>query len=115
MRTRSSPSVISSSAIPDSWTRSISFLSLRRSISQPPSAQVLERVLQRQLVAPGPQAANHPDRLVGKERMMAERLARKDIRQVHFDERNLDRRQSIAQGHAGMGERRRIDQNEARP
>ena len=31
-----SPSVISSSAIPDSWTRSISFFSLRRSIALGP-------------------------------------------------------------------------------
>src|SRR5437867_6024741 len=34
--TFSSPSVISSSAIPDSWTRSISFFSLRRSIASSP-------------------------------------------------------------------------------
>src|SRR5437764_6727745 len=33
--TFSSPSVISSSAIPDSWTRSISFFSLRRSMEVP--------------------------------------------------------------------------------
>src|SRR2546426_3970426 len=34
--TFSSPSVISSSAMPDSWTRSISFFSLRRSIASSP-------------------------------------------------------------------------------
>src|SRR3954470_11199523 len=45
---------------------------------------------------------------------MPESLACEYIRQVHFDERNLDGCECIAQRYAGVGKRRRIDQNEAR-
>ena len=48
-------------------------------------------------------------------RVAAERLARVHVRQVHFDERDRDRRQRVAQRDAGMRERARVDQDEGGP
>ena len=45
--------------------------------------------------------------------MVAERFAGMNIRQVHFDEGNLHREQCIPQRDAGVGERGRIDDDEA--
>src|SRR4051794_36585203 len=61
IRTFSSPSVISSSAIPDSCTRSISFFSLRRS-----TFLLFQGVLQCQVVAAAAQAADGSDGDVGE-------------------------------------------------
>ena len=41
--------------------------------------------------------------------MLAERLSRKHIGEVHLDEGDGDTRKGVAQRHAGMGERRRVD------
>jgi len=76
---------------------------------------MLERVLQRQLIAPGPKAADHADRQIGEKRMMSKRFTSEDIRQVHFDKRNLHRSQRVAQRYARMGKSSRIDQDEACP
>jgi hypothetical protein len=43
--------------------------------------------------------------------MLAERFARMHVREVHFDERDPDGRQGIAQGDAGVRESRRIDED----
>src|SRR3972149_5823612 len=106
IRTFSSPSVISSSAIPDASTRSISFFSLRRSMFGP------QRILQRKFVALAAQAADHADCEIGKVRAVAEFLARKHVRQMHLDKRNPHRRQRIAHRNTGMRERRGIDDDE---
>src|SRR5690348_7617715 len=73
---------------------------------------MLKGILQGQLVPPGPQAANHSDREVGEKRVMAERLARKYVRQMDFDKRNLYPSKRITQRHAGVREPGRIDENE---
>jgi hypothetical protein len=46
--------------------------------------------------------------------MVPERLAGEDVGEVHFDEGEFYRRQRIAQRHAGVGESRRIDDDELR-
>ena len=43
---------------------------------------------------------------------MAERLAGVHVGQVHFDERDADPRQGVAQRDAGVGEAARIDDDE---
>src|SRR5690606_40391850 len=106
MRTFSSPSVTSSSEMPDSWTRSISFLSLRKSILVSVRGVRLRRsrvvsvfgdagqgVVERGHVAVGAQAADHAHGAIGKVRVVAESLAGVDVRQVDFDVRNVHRRQ----------------------
>src|SRR5687768_4898968 len=87
--TFSSPSVISSSAMPDSCTRSMSFLSLRRSIELP------QGMGEREVVAAAAQAADGADRQVGEIGTMAERLARLHVGKMHFDERNADCRHRV--------------------
>src|ERR1043166_1208783 len=118
MRTFSSPSVISSSAIPDCSTRSISFLSLRKSIGNAlpemtrPLPARLKRVLERQFVAHGAETADNPDRYIGKVRTLAERLPGEHVGDVYFHERKLNRAQRIPQRNAGMGKAGRIDDDE---
>mgnify|MGYP000452885137 CR=1 FL=1 len=41
--------------------------------------------------------------------MGAERFARVHIRQMYLDERYGDRQQCVPQGHTGVGERRRVE------
>src|SRR5678816_2957286 len=82
MRTFSSPSVISISPMPDSWTRSISFFSFLRSI---PGLSLLwagrrfgegaQCRLQGGLVAHRPQAADHAGGDVREIRVLPEGLA----------------------------------------
>src|SRR5512145_1242940 len=86
MRTFSSPSVISSSPMPDSCTRSISFLSFLRSIGvlrgvalALRGGQACQGGFQRQLVALRPQPRYHADRQVGEIRVLAEGLAGMDV------------------------------------
>ncbi len=65
-----------------------------------------------QFVALGAEAANDADGDGGKMRMMAERLARVDVREMHFDKRDGHRAECVAQGDAGVGVTRRIDDDE---
>src|SRR5258705_11119474 len=79
IRTCSSPPVISISPMPDSWTRSISFLSFRRSISAPLfSTRLLlhlaQRRLQRQLVDHRTQPGDDAGGQVREIRVVPERL-----------------------------------------
>src|SRR4051812_23919715 len=126
MRTASSPSLISISAIPDSSSSSISFLTLR--ISKMVSsinfqtrwkARALTggdprgRSLHRQLVTQRPQAddAAHGD--VREIRVVSEFLPREGVRQVQFDERQLHSEQRVAQRYAGVGEAPGVEDCEA--
>src|SRR5512139_2354092 len=111
MRTFSSPSVISSSAMPEASTRSMSFFSFLRSMGSP-VLQVAQRVFQRQFVTVRAQTRHHADGKVGKIRMVAERFARVNVGKMNFDERDGGGRQRIAQGDAGMGVARRVDDDE---
>src|SRR5688572_666153 len=118
MRTRSSPSVISISPIPDSWTRSISFFSLRRSIGPRLLSRGLakrpHRGCQRQLVSVRAQPADHPTGDVGEVRVLAEGLACVHVREVDFYEGDRRRGQRVAQGDAGVRISRRIDDDVGR-
>ena len=82
MRTFSSPSVISISPMPDSWTRSISFFSLRRSNSAPSLLSVQHSAqgrFQRQLVPLRAQSADHAAGQVGEIGVLPEGFARVDV------------------------------------
>src|SRR5258706_8741153 len=78
MRTFSSPSVISISPIPDSWTRSISFLSFLRSMSGP-GPERAQRRLEGELVAYRSKTRDHALGEVGKIGVAAKSLARVDV------------------------------------
>src|SRR5687768_5072718 len=114
MRTFSSPSVISSSAMPDCWTRSICVFSLRRSIRSPLPG-VLEREGERELVAFRSQPAHDPRRELAEIGLLPERFAGVNVGKMDFDERYRHRRQRIAQGDARMGIGGRIDDDEIDP
>src|SRR3954468_19415919 len=112
MRTLPSASVISSSEMLDSDTRSTKVLSLRMSMMErsPGKDVSCERrswrrsargglaalgsarqgELQRQAVALGAEADDHAFGKIGKIGMVPERLAPVDVREVHFDERDGD-------------------------
>src|SRR5512135_843087 len=94
MRTFSSPSVISSSAMPEASTRSMSFLSFLRSMGGP-VLEVAQGIFQRQFVAVRAQTGHHADSEVGKIRVVTERLARVDVGKMNFDERDGGGRQRI--------------------
>src|SRR4030042_221232 len=83
MRTFSSPSVISSSAMPEASTRSMSFLSFLRSMGSP-VLEVAQGVFQRQFVTVRAQTGHHPDGEVGKIRMVAEGFARGYVGKMNF-------------------------------
>src|SRR5438270_10484070 len=119
--TFSSPSVISSSAMPDSCTRSISFFSLRRSIassprggdSAPRTCGGLQCVVESKVIPAAAQAADGSDRQVGKVRAVPESLARVDIGEVNLDERDGDPGKRIAQRNARMRVGSRVEDDEA--
>src|SRR5260370_24761913 len=62
-----------------------------------------------QLVTEGAQAGDDTGRDVGEVRMSAKRLARVGVREMHFHERQAYREQRVAQGNAGMGKGRRVE------
>src|SRR4030065_2015474 len=111
MRTFSSPSVISSSEMPEASTRSMSFFSFLRSMGRP-VLEVAQRVFQRQFVTVRAQTGHHADGEVGKMRMMAEGFACVYVGKMNFNERNGGGRQRIAQRNAGVGVARRVDNDE---
>src|SRR5690606_24947298 len=119
MRTLPSPSVISSSAMPDSATRSIRVLSFLRSIQTipchftgtdtgPAAKENIDknkngmcdlaghRMLQRGLVTERAQSGDHPDSQVGQIRVMAKWLSLVNIGYVYFDEGNGHCSQGVA-------------------
>src|SRR6185312_1756947 len=114
MRTASSPSLISISAMPDSSSSSISFLILRMSMREMPpkdriravplSGEPLRGGAHRRLVAIGAETGDHADRDVGEVGMAAERLARLGVGKMYLDERHPDRQHRIAQRDARVGE-----------
>src|SRR5882724_640935 len=129
IRSASSPSLISISAMPDSSSSSISFLIFRMSMlgNAPLSAffqmsdglagwarsgwpgEVPHRGPHCQLVTERTQAGDETGRYVGEVGMLAERLAPVDVREVNFHERQTYREQRIPQGNAGMRKRCRIE------
>ena len=68
-----------------------------------------------QFVTLGTESGNHAGRDVREERMLPEVLTRKNVGQVHLDERDGNAQQGIAQGDAGMRERTRIENDQAMP
>src|SRR5579864_3666355 len=125
MRTASSPSLISISAMPDSSSSSISFLILRMSMREMPpkdrtravplSGEPLRGGAHRRLVAIGAETGDHADRNVGEVGMAAERLARLGVGKVYLDERHPDRQHRIAQRDARVGEGTGIQDHERDP
>src|SRR5438034_9343694 len=125
MRSASSPSLISISAMPDSSSNSISFLIFRMSMpGMPPRNQKAEtRSSGRggeplrggahgRLVTKRAQPGDDPDRDVREIGMPAKRLAGVRVGEVHFDERHTGAEDGVAQRDAGVRERARIDDHE---
>src|SRR5690606_17358245 len=114
MRTASSPSLISISAMPDSSSSSISFFTLRISMRAPEEGGSSGRGegrgeargggTQGKFIAQRPETDDLADGDVREIRVAAECLARVHVRQVHFDERQADAEDGIAQGDAGVRE-----------
>ena len=113
IRMDSSPSRISISPRPDSSSISISFLTLRMSMTTILFCEMRQRRLQRKLVAMCSETADNADGNVGEVRMTPEGLTRKDVRQMYLDKRDAGSGQRVAQGHTGMRESGRIENNEA--
>src|SRR4030095_11171652 len=101
--------------MPDSSSNSISFLTLRISMPGPlffigsvarraTGGEVMHRRPQRELVADRAKAGDLPDDDIGEKRVMRERLASMHVREMHFDERQLDGQQRVAQCDARVGE-----------
>ena len=74
-----------------------------------------ERVSQRRVITAAAEAADRADRNIGEVRGPAERLTRVDVRQVHFDKRHGHGRKGVPQGHAGVGEAARVDDDRVHP
>src|ERR1700674_5097976 len=126
MRSASSPSLISISAMPDSSSNSISFLIFRMSMpGMPPrkrklwkrrtsggGREPLRRGAHGRLVTKCPQAGDDPDCDVREIGMPAKRLTGVRVGQVHFDERHTGAEDGVTQRDAGVRERARIDDHE---
>src|ERR1700741_4292508 len=97
IRTASSPSLISISAMPDSSSSSISFLIFRMSMPGMPlkrfeetssgCCELARSRTQRQLVAVGTETGDDADGDVREIGMFPKRLARVHVRQVYLNER----------------------------
>src|SRR6516165_2601959 len=127
MRTASSPSLVSISAMPDSSSSSISFLIFRMSMQDYPprepktltplavsgcAGEPQRRGAHRRFVAECTEAADHTDRDVREIRLPAERLAGVRVRQMHLDEWQASGQDRIAQGNARVRESPRVDDEE---
>src|SRR6516165_1636726 len=127
MRTASSPSLISISAMPDSSSSSISFLIFRmsmpglppRRIDDPGTAAVSGLADEpqrcgayRRFIAECTEPADHAERNVGKIRVPPERLAGMRIGQMHLDKRQPAREHRITQCDARMRERTGVEDEE---
>src|SRR5512139_1237810 len=118
MRTDSSPSQISISVTSEPSSSSMRVLILRISMACPSLVsgcwcEARDRRLQRQFVSERTESADHAGGDIGEIRMAAERLACVDVGNMHFDERDRDPEQRIAQRHAGVREPAGIDHDEA--
>jgi len=71
---------------------------------------VIDQPLQGQAVAGGPEAADHPQGLVGQIGVVAKGLAGVDVAQVHLHKRDRHGQQGITQGDGGVGVGAGIDQ-----
>src|SRR5260370_32579178 len=71
--------------------------------------EIPDQALESQPIALGAEPGHHPHRRVGQHRAAPLRLTREQVRQVYLDEGNADREQGIAHREAGMGVRRRTD------
>src|SRR5256886_11722158 len=123
MRSASSPSLISISAMPDSSSNSISFLIFRMSMpGMPPRNQKAKNAqasggggeplrggAHGRLVAERPQPGDDPHRDVRQIGMPAKRLAGVRVGQVYLDERHGGAAQRNAQRNAGVRESARGD------
>src|SRR5256885_3492208 len=125
MRSASSPSLISISAMPDSSSNSMSFLIFRMSMpGMPPRSQKAETRssggggeplrggAHGRLVTERAQPGDDPDRDVREIGMPAKRVAGVRVGEVHFDERHTGAEEGVAQRDAGVRERARIDDHE---
>src|SRR3954470_11428382 len=120
IRTASSPSLISISAIPDSSSSSMSFFTFRMSnVGLPSCENVLKpglqpggRGLDGELVSQGAQPHDAAHRDIGEIRVMPEFLARERVREVQLDERQLHAEECIAQRDAGVRQTTRIEDGE---
>src|ERR1700730_10954069 len=123
MRSPSSPSLISISAMPDSSSNSISFLIFRMSMPGMPPRKRKRRTsgggreplrggTHGRLVTVGTQTGDDPDCDVREIGMPAKRLACVRVGQVHFDERHTDAKDGVAQRDGGVRESARIDDHE---
>ena len=70
-----------------------------------------DRRSERELVTRRTEACDRAERDVREKRFVAERLAGRDIRQVQLDEWDLDRKQRVAQGDAGVSEGGRVEED----
>src|SRR5579864_6612768 len=116
MRTASSPSFISISAMPDSSRSSISFLIFRMSIPLgpkgsegcPPFSGAAREMLRggshRELVAVGSESGDDTDRDVGEIGMTPKGLARLRVGKMYLDERHAHSEQCVPQSDARVGE-----------
>ena len=84
MRTPSSPSVISISAIPDSSSSSMSFLTLRISIESLRGEMLYCRA-QPQVVTQSAEAGDGPDGNIRQQRAVAKFFACLDVAEMHLD------------------------------
>src|SRR6516164_2342289 len=130
MRTASSPSLISISAMPDSSSSSISFLIFRMSMpglpqekSKTPTPLVVSGCTGEprrggahcRFVAERAEAADHTDRDVREIRLPPKRLAGVRVRQMHLDERQPRGQNRVAQRNARVSEGRGVDDEEGHP
>ena len=117
MRTDSSPSVISSSAMPDDSRSSISFLTLRMSMN--PALDISQKLLpllglfvcrqQGEFITLRAESDDRADGDIRKIRVLAKLFPRVHVADVNLDERDGDGQQRVAQCHAGVGEGARIE------
>src|SRR5262249_38966752 len=126
IRTASSPSLISISAMPDSSSSSMSFLIFRMSMpGVPPEGSESEQCLRsgrasqpqrggpyRRLIAESAQPADDAHSDVGDIGMAPEGLACVSVGQVHLDEGQAGAKQRIAQRDARMREGARVHDEE---
>src|SRR5262245_12196578 len=128
MRTASSPSLISISAMPDSSSSSISFLIFRMSMpGLPPqenrwprhrlavsgcTGEPQRRGAHRRFVAECAEAIDHTDRNVREIRLPPERLAGVRVRQMHLDEWQPRGQNRIAQRNARVSKGPRVHDEE---
>src|SRR3954465_8204541 len=122
MRTDSSPSLISISAMPDSSSNSMSFLTLRISMRCPlvlfllagqsgvrscgrALGEIVTGGAQRQLISNRPQPSDGSNSDIGEVRVMPESFSRMNVTQVHLDERRAYAEERVPKRNAGMRER----------